>query len=280
MSHRFIACFSKAGFHRVAYREYGDPANPRVVICVHGLTRNGMDFEPLARALSERFRIICPDVVGRGASDWLDDKSAYGYPQYIADMTALIARSGAKEVDWIGTSMGGFMGMLMAGHASSPIARLVMNDIGPFIPEAALIRIANYAGGDPRFPDRAALDAYMREVYAPFGPFTASQWQAMVDSTVRETAQGDIALAYDPGIVEPLRAGPIADVDAWPLWDALSQPVLLIRGADSDVLTADTARQMCERGPRARMLEIAGVGHAPSLMSADQIDAVCEFLLA
>jgi pimeloyl-ACP methyl ester carboxylesterase len=230
---------SPAGFHRVVYREWGEPDNPRVVVCVHGLTRNGSDFDTLARALAPCCRVLCPDVVGRGRSDWLADPAHYGYPQYLADMTALIARSGAETVEWVGTSMGGLMGMLAAAQPRTPVTRLVVNDVGPFLPKEALARIAGYAGDDPRFADREALDAYLREIYAPFGPFTGAQWRALVDSTVRETPQGDVALAYDPDIVAPLRAAAGEDVDMWPVWERIACPTLLIRGERSDVLGGD-----------------------------------------
>ncbi len=271
---------SQSGFHTVAYTEWGDPGNPRVLICVHGLTRNGRDFDTLAVAMADRYRVLCPDVVGRGRSGWLADPSRYGYPQYLADVTALVARSGADTVDWVGTSMGGLIGMMLAAQPGTPVARLVMNDVGPFIPKAALERIAEYAGNDPRFPDRDALDAYLREIYAPFGPFTDGQWRGLVDSTVRVTPEGDIALAYDPGIAAPLRSEPPKDVDLWAVWDAVACPVLLLRGESSDVLRREDAEAMTRRGPRARLHELPGLGHAPSLMSDDQIGLVREFLLS
>jgi pimeloyl-ACP methyl ester carboxylesterase len=275
----YVLCSSPAGFHRMAYRQWGSADNPRVLVCVHGLTRNGADFEPLAQALCRHYRVLSVDIVGRGASDWLADPSRYVYPQYLGDMTALIARSGAQQVDWVGTSMGGFLGMMMAAMRGSPIRRLVMNDVGPFIPRAALERIAGYVGNDPRFADRDELERTMREIYAPFGPFTDAQWQAMVDSSLRETPEGNLGFAYDPRIAVPLTAQPAADVDAWTLWDRVSAPVLLLRGERSDLLLEETAREMCERGPGARLHEVPGVGHAPSLMSGAQIDAVREFLL-
>jgi pimeloyl-ACP methyl ester carboxylesterase len=269
---------SPAGFHEIAYSEWGEPDNPRVVVCVHGLTRNGRDFDTLARALAESYRVLCPDVVGRGRSDWLKDPAHYGYPQYLADMNALIARSAVASVDWVGTSMGGLIGMLLAAHSATPVRRLVLNDVGPFLPRSALERIVGYAGDDPRFPDRSALDAYLREIYAPFGPFTEAQWGDLVDSTVRRTPAGDIALAYDPDIVVPMRAAPIEDVDLWKVWDAISCPSLLIRGQRSDVLLAQTADEMTRRGPKARLHEVEGIGHAPSLMSEDQIGLIVDWL--
>ena len=278
MKTRHVSCLSPAGFHRMAYSEWGEPDNPRVVICVHGLTRNGRDFDTLAAALAKDYRVLCPDVVGRGRSGWLHDPAHYGYVQYQADLAALVARSGADTVDWVGTSMGGLIGMLLAAQPGTPVARLVMNDVGPFLPREALRRIVAYVGNDPRFPDRAALDAYLREIYAPFGPFTPEQWEGLVSSTVRETAEGDIALAYDPGIAVPLRAAPDEDVDLWPVWDRVAAPVLLIRGALSDVLPPECAEAMTRRGPRARLVELPGIGHAPSLMSADQVDLIAGWL--
>ena len=273
-----IKCLSPTGFHEMVYSEWGEADNPRVVVCVHGLTRNGTDFDTLAQALAGEYRVLCPDVVGRGRSGWLKDPKHYGYPQYLADMTALIARSGAETVDWVGTSMGGLIGMLLSAQTGTPVARLVLNDIGPFLPRAALERIVDYAGDDPRFPDRDALDAYLREIYAPFGPFTDEQWQRLVDSTARRTEQGDIALAYDPDIVVPMRAAPIKDVDLWKVWDAITAPTLLIRGELSDVLPEDVAGDMTRRGPGATLHQFAGIGHAPSLMSPEQVGVIVDFL--
>lgn len=279
MKHQHLQGLSPAGFHRIAYTEWGEADNPRVLICVHGLTRNARDFDALAAAMSDRYRVLCPDVVGRGHSEWLRDPAHYGYPQYLADMSALIARSGARQVDWVGTSMGGLIGMLLAAQPGTPVTRLVMNDVGPFIPKEALARIVAYVGNDPRFPDRAALDAYLRRIYAPFGPFTDAQWQGLVDSTVRESPDGDIALAYDPRIAEPLRTTVDRDVDLWPLWDRITCPVLLVRGEISDVLQRVDAEAMTRRGPKAVLHECPGIGHAPSLMSPDQIMLVRDFLL-
>lgn len=274
------------GFHRVAYTEWGDAGNDRLVICVHGLSRNRRDFDTLAGVLARDFRVLCPDIVGRGSSDWLQDKTQYTYPVYLADMAALIARSGASEVYWVGTSMGGLIGMLLAAMPGSPIVRLALNDVGPFIPKAALERIASYVGNDPRFADVSALDAYLRKVYAPFGPYTEQQWAELVCCTVRHTPQGDIGLNYDPGISAPLKAGPLSDVDLWTTWDAIDCPVLLMRGETSDLLLADTAAEMRQRGPAiangagVSYYECEGVGHAPSLVSDEQVRVIQDWLLA
>jgi pimeloyl-ACP methyl ester carboxylesterase len=266
------------GFHRVAYTEWGDPGNDRVVVCVHGLTRNGRDFDWLARGLSDGYRVVCPDIVGRGASEWLEQKESYGYPQYLSDMAALLAHLHAESVHWVGTSMGGLIGMLLAAKPSTPIAKLVMNDIGPVVPKAALERIVSYVGDDPRFATMEELDAYLGEIYAPFGPFTEAQWQGLVESTARALPGGEIGLAYDPGIAVPMKAMPLEDVELWSVWESVSCPVLLIRGGQSDVLLAETAEQMTARGPRAELVEYPDIGHAPSLMSDELIDRVAGWL--
>lgn len=278
MRHGSYLSLNSKGFHRVAFTEWGESDNPRVLICVHGLTRNGRDFDALAEALAGDFRVVCPDVVGRGASDWLAEKSDYGYPQYLSDMTALLAHLKTESVHWVGTSMGGLIGMLLAALPGSPIKRMVMNDVGPLIPRAALERIASYVGDDPHFSSVQELDSYLREIYAPFGPFTDGQWQGLVRSSVRELDNAKIGLAYDPGIAMPFRAMPKQDVDLWSAWSNVECPVLVIRGEQSDLLLADIAEQMTKSGPRAELAVLAGMGHAPTLMSEDQIALVSDWL--
>ena len=280
MRHGSYLSLNSKGFHRVAYTQWGDNDNPRVLVCVHGLTRNGRDFDTLAAALAGDYRVICPDVVGRGASDWLTDKSDYGYPQYLSDMAALVAHLNADSVHWVGTSMGGLIGMLLAALPGSPVTRMVMNDVGPLIPKAALERIAAYVGDDPHFSDLQELDEYLREIYAPFGPFTDEQWHGLVRSSARALDNAKIGLAYDPGIAEPLKAMPAQDVDLWSTWSKVLCPVLVIRGEQSDLLLADTAEQMTTSGPGAELAVLAGMGHAPTLMSEDQIALVSDWLSA
>lgn len=280
MRHGSYLSLNSNGFHRVAYTQWGDSDNPRVLVCVHGLTRNGRDFDTLAAALAGDYRVVCPDVVGRGASDWLTDKSDYGYPQYLSDMAALVAHLNADSVHWVGTSMGGLIGMLLAALPGSPVTRMVMNDVGPLIPRAALERIAGYVGDDPHFSDLQELDEYLREIYAPFGPFTDEQWQGLVRSSARALDNAKIGLAYDPGIAEPLKAMPKEDVDLWSTWSKVPCPVLVIRGEQSDLLLADTAEQMTTSGPGAELAVLAGMGHAPTLMSEDQIALVSDWLSA
>ncbi len=246
---------------------------------MHGLTRNGRDFDALANALSDRFRVLCPDVVGRGKSSWLTKHEDYAYPQYCADMAALVARSGAHSIDWIGTSMGGIIGMLMASQDGSPIRRLVINDVGPFIPKSALERIGNYVGKDLSFVSIEEAETYLRFVSAGFGPLTDQQWRHLVEHSVTHDEEGKVRLIYDPSIAHAF-SGSIEDVDLWAVWERVTCPTLVIRGGESDLLMADTAKQMSRRGPQARILEFPGVGHAPMLMSRDQIDPIRKFLLA
>jgi len=266
-----------SGFHRLAYAEWGGAAAARTLICVHGLTRNGRDFDRLAAALSERHRVICPDIAGRGRSDWLPAKE-YNYPQYLADMAVLVARLGSGDVDWLGTSMGGLMGMQLAAAANSPVRRLILNDIGPFIPKAALARIGDYVGKDPHFASLDELEAYLRKIHAPFGPLGDQDWRHLALQGYRRRENGGFGLAYDPGIAEGYLANVKDDVDLWALWDKIACPVLVLRGAVSDVLTADTAKKMQARGPKAKVFEFAGTGHAPALVSEDQIAAIRDWL--
>lgn len=276
---RTVQCLGPHGLHRMAYTEWGDRDNPRVLICAHGLTRNGRDFDDLARALADRYRVICPDVVGRGRSDWLGVKTDYGFPLYVADMITLIARLDVGSVHWFGTSMGGLIGMLIASQPHSPISRLVLNDVGPVVTAASLRRIGQYVGNAPRFPTMAAAETYIREVSAPFGPLTDAQWRHLTQYTVRPV-DGGFAMVYDPGIGEVFRNNPIVmDVDLWETYDRIRCPTLALRGADSDLLEHETLVAMSTRGPKAGIVEFSGVGHAPMLMDEGQIAVVREFLL-
>ena len=252
-------------------------------MCVHGLTRNGRDFDDLARALADEYRVVCPDVVGRGCSDWLDVKADYGFPVYVNDMVTLIARLNVNEVHWVGTSMGGIIGMVLASQPRTPITRLVLNDVGPVITSASLQRIAQYVGRAPEFPDLAAAEAWIREVGASFGALTDEQWRHLTVYSVRplEGEEGGFAMVYDPGLGDVFRAAPILeDIDLWPVYEAIRCPTLALRGADSDLLEAGTLSAMAARGPCARTVEFTGVGHAPMLMDPAQIAVVRDFLVA
>ncbi|HZN85369.1 MAG TPA: alpha/beta hydrolase [Burkholderiales bacterium] len=277
---RYVQCASPRGLHRIAYRESGDPQAPALV-CVHGLTRCARDFDALAAAMSDRYRVICPDVAGRGDSDWLADPMLYQLPQYVADLVTLVARLDVERVHWVGTSMGGLIGMALAAQKNSPVSKLVMNDAGPVIAKASLQRIGSYVGLAPAFATIEAAEQYVRTVHAPFGPHSDTQWRFLTEAVVRRNADGSYRLHYDPKIGEPFRQNmPAGDLESWPLWDAIRCPALVLRGAQSDLLSKATAQEMTQRGPKAKVVEFAGVGHAPTLMHADQIAAVREFLLS
>ncbi len=264
--------------YRMSYTVFGRENAARTIICVHGLTRNGRDFDMLATALASDARVVCPDVVGRGQSEWLDDPEAYAVPTYAGHMLQLIQHLGAGKVDWIGTSMGGLIGMGIASMETSPIERLVLNDVGPFLPKEALTRIGAYLGLDLSFDSLAQLETHLRQIYAPFGPLTDEQWAHLARFSARTRDDGKIVLGYDPKIAVPFRGAEVDDVDLWPVWDDISCPTLLIRGAASDLLLKDTALEMTGRGPKADLAEIEGVGHAPALMAQDQIEQVKAWL--
>jgi pimeloyl-ACP methyl ester carboxylesterase len=281
-----VRCLSPAGLHSMAYTEWGEPANPNVLVCVHGLTRVGRDFDRLARALADRYRVVCPDVVGRGRSEWLRDPQHYHVAQYTNDMVTLIARLGVESVHWVGTSMGGLIGIMLAGQPGSPITKLVINDVGPTLDAAALARIGEYLGKPVRFASVEQAIDYIAAISAPFGLRTRDEWREITETVVRPVRdeQGDgWVLHYDPRIAVPFRAvtpesAAAAEAAMWKLYDAIASPTLLIRGERSDLLTRETARAMTLRGPRAKLVEIAGVGHAPMFMHDDQIAVVREFL--
>ena len=277
---RSVQCASPKGLHRIAYREWGDPRNRNVVVCVHGLTRSSRDFDDLAAALRGQFRVVCPDVAGRGDSDRLPDAMLYGWTQYIADMVTLVARLDVETVSWVGTSMGGFIGMALAAQAGSPIARLVLNDAGPVVSRASLERIGAYVGQPVVFPSLEKAEEYVRAISVPFGPHSDAQWRFLAETWVRKGEDGTWRPHYDPRIAEPFKAAmPEKDLTFWEVYDAVRCPTLVLRGAESDILHRDTALEMGRRGPQAQIAEIDGVGHAPTLMHADQIAIVRDFLL-
>jgi pimeloyl-ACP methyl ester carboxylesterase len=274
MRERHLPCLGPHGFFRVAYTEWDGPPGAPTVVCVHGLTRNGRDFDTLAQALSATHRVICPDMPGRGRSDWLSHPADYGYPVYMSVAAALVARLNVETVDWVGTSMGGLIGMLLAAQPGVPIGRFVINDVGPLVAKPALERIASYVGQDPRFGSVPELEAYLRRVHAPFGPLSDAEWQHLARHSARPGDDGAVRLAYDPRIADAFK-GEFNDVDLWAYWDQIKVPMLVIRGAESDLLRANTAARM---GERARIVEFPGIGHAPALMAADQIGIITEFL--
>ena len=267
------------GFHRVAYTEWGDARNPNVLICVHGLTRNGRDFDVLAEAMQDRYRVICPDVVGRGESQWLSHAADYSYPQYLADMNALIARLNVPSVHWVGTSMGGLIGMMLAGQPNTPIQRLVMNDVGPFIPKASLERLGQYVGRAPTMESLNDVEQYLRVVMAPFGKLADAQWSQMAQHSAKQSANGKFVLHYDPAIADVFKGAAMQDVNLWMFWQGVVCPVLVIRGAESDLLPAETVTQMKAGRSYVTSIEIANTGHAPALMDDAQVSAVRNFLI-
>jgi pimeloyl-ACP methyl ester carboxylesterase len=264
----------QGGRYALGYADWGERGAGRTIVCVHGLTRNGRDFDHLAAVLAQEARVLCPDVVGRGRSDPLGQAADYAIPTYVVHMLQFIRQQGLEEVDWIGTSMGGLIGMGVAASEDSPVRRLVLNDIGPFLPKAALERINTYLGRDLRFADLRELETHLREVHAGFGPLTDEQWRHLAAHSACSYPDGRLGLAYDQRLGDPMRHGPIEDVDLWPVWDRIRCPVLLIRGQKSDLLTPETAAEMTRRGPCAELVEIEGVGHAPALMAEEQIEIV------
>lgn len=287
------------GPRRLAFWDW--PAQPgadarRVAICVHGLSRQGRDFDVLAQALTPRTRVLAVDVAGRGHSDWLADPNGYQVPMYAADLAQLISwvRAGTPDavIDWVGTSMGGLIGMAVAAQPALAPRRLVLNDVGPVIEWSSLVRIGSYVGRNPSFESEQAAVDYLASISVGFGPHTPEQWAALSRPMLRER-DGRWWLHYDPAIATPFKALSDAVDEAaarqavsageaalWGLYDAIRSPTLLLRGADSDLLTHETARQMSLRGPKARCVEFSGVGHAPTLVSDEQVAVVRDFLWA
>ena len=290
----FVECPDASGKHRMAYWQWGDAGAPHVVLCVHGLSRQGRDFDVLARVLCERaqapIRVVCPDVAGRGRSDWLKDPMGYQVPNYAADMLALLHALQPQTLDWVGTSMGGLIGMVVCGQPGLPlpvpVRRLVLNDVGPAIQWAVIERIKTYLGQTGRFSSVPEAAAAMLAISAGFGPHTPEQWLALSKPMVRPIEGGDAAftLHYDPAIAVPVRAttqeaSAQGEAMLWQLYDNIQARTLLLRGADSDMLAPATAVAMSRRGPRASVVEFVGVGHAPTLVADDQVDCVAGFLL-
>jgi pimeloyl-ACP methyl ester carboxylesterase len=291
----FVFCPDASGTHRMAYWQWGDEQAEHTVVCVHGLTRQGRDFDVLARALVARsprpIRVVCPDVAGRGESDWLSDAQAYAIPTYAADMLALLAQLKPQTLDWVGTSMGGLIGMVVCAHAQTvgaSVRRLVLNDVGPVLEWRSLQRIGTYLGQHMHYASlQEAADA-LRQIALSFGPHTPAQWLELSRHMVKPDADakldGAVRLHYDPALALPFQsiteeASLQGEAALWGIYDAITAQTLLLRGADSDLLSPQTALQMTQRGPHARLVEFAGVGHAPTLVAEDQTDVVASFLL-
>ncbi|MGH6609608.1 MAG: alpha/beta fold hydrolase [Burkholderiaceae bacterium] len=281
---RSVQCTSPSGLHSMAYTEWGAHDNPRAVLCVHGLTRLGRDFDRLARALAPEMRVVCPDVVGRGRSDQLRDPMHYGIPQYVGDMVTLIARLDVDQVDWVGTSMGELIGIGLAGQANSPVRRLVLNDVGPRLDAAALLRIGEYVGVPMTFDEIDHAVDYIATIAKPFGLTRREDWRELVEPGLKR--DGDRwTLHYDTRIAAPFKMVTPEKTAAdeallWSLYDNVRCPTLVIRGETSDLLSRETLAEMQRRGPKPMTAEIKGVGHAPTLMLANEIRIVRDFLLS
>lgn len=281
-----VPCQNSTGLHRVAYWEWGDAANPRVLVCVHGLTRQGRDFDVLAAAMSDHYRVVCPDMAGRGESDRLPNPAEYVVPRYAADMVTVLARVNAETVHWVGTSMGGLIGMVVASLTPKPlVSKLVMNDVGPVLPPQAILRIGAYLGVPLRWDSVEQAADYLWSISKSFGPHSREQWLALASPMLRPADGGGWRLHYDPAIAIPFRTSTpelaaAFEASLWSAYDSLRCPTLLLRGADSDLLTLEHAQEMTQRGPRAQLHQFTGVGHAPTLIADDQVERVREFLLA
>lgn len=298
----YVMCTSAAGAHRMAYWEWGDPHNPKVLLCVHGLSRTGRDFDPVARAFAHEYRVVCPDIVGRGRSDWLLAPTLYAVPQYVADILTLIARLQPKQLDWIGTSMGGLVALGLVGllelsaavpvsnpngleaSLGLPLGKIVLNDIGPTIEAAGLARIATQVGQAVSFTDFDSAEAYIRQSCAEFGPHADEDWRELTRNVLVRNKQGRWVRHYDMKIAEGFTAqinGALAGAEAllWQSFQAIKSPVLIVRGEQSDLLSRATAERMLQLNDQAQLYEVAGVGHAPTLRDDRQLDVLRNFLM-
>jgi pimeloyl-ACP methyl ester carboxylesterase len=273
-----VTCQGTGGSHRIHVTEWGEADNPNILMCVHGLTRCGRDFDVLAQHLADRYRVLCPDIAGRGQSEWLNNKADYNYPQYVSDLVRVIAKTGQKSVHWVGTSMGGILGMLLAAQPNSPITRMVVNDMGAFIPKASLQRIGAYVGASPAFDSIDAAVQAVRSV-SPFGPLTDQQWRELTLPLMSQNASGKWCFRYDPAIGDAFKVDEVTDVDLSEYWDAIRCPVLVTRGEDSDLLLKSTFDQMCQK-PLVQGVTIPNTGHAPMFQDEASIATVRNFLLA
>lgn len=278
MQKKSFLSLSTSGFHKVSYVEWGSFNTARTIICSHGLTRNGRDFDFLAEYLSTDSRIVCPDLIGRGASDWATDAHLYNQAQYLIDMTALIARLDANSITWIGTSLGGMLGMYLASQENSPITSLILNDVGPVVPRAAIARIAKYAGNDPTFPNIDVAKQYMQRIFATGEKLSDEIWNNLTLHSVTQQSDGSYRLAYDPKISSSMLKFWFTGVHLWSIWDRIRCPVLTLWAEKSDILLPDTIDKMRRSGPKTEVVKIPNCGHAPSLMTKDQVEIISKWL--
>lgn len=287
----FVVCPDATGGHRMAYWQWGDASAAHTIVCAHGLTRQGRDFDVLARSLlaraSQPLRIVCPDVVGRGMSDWLTEPQAYAIPTYAGDMLALLAHLKPQTLDWVGTSMGGLIGMAVCAHAQSVgarVRRLVLNDVGPVLEWQSLQRIGAYLGRHMHFASLEQAADALWIFSSSFGPHSTQEWLELSRHMVKPDPAGGVRLHYDPAIAQAFQAvtqesASQGEAALWGLYDSIDAETLLVRGAESDLLSRPTAERMTQRGPQARLVEFAGVGHAPTFVDAGQVETVLAFLL-
>ncbi len=278
MEQRSFLALGPHGFHRLAYTSWGSESASRTIVCVHGLTRNSRDFDSLASALCAEYRVVCPDMPGRGLSDCFSHSEDYQYPVYLQACAALLAHLNTEAIDWIGTSMGGLIGMMLAAQPGTPIGRLILNDIGARIPGQTLTRIGAYIGHTGPFHTLADLEQRLRAVHAPFGNLTDEQWHHLATYSHWGDGAGGFRLAYDPAIAEAFSGAEMTDIDLRPVWSAVRCPVLLVRGEHSDLLPAAVAQEMMAAHPACDELTVAEAGHAPALMASDQILALQAWL--
>lgn len=275
MQQHFLQYHWDGQHYTVGYRAHGEASNPNVLLCVHGISRNARDFDTLGEALSDRYYVIALDMPGRGQSEWLEDKSQYGYPLYETVAGEVIAMTGAPQVDWIGTSMGGVIGMRVAAMENSPIRKLVLNDIGPFVPAEGRRQNGASFGLDNRFASEAEGVQWVRKNRTAFGPFTDAEWEKFGRDSLRKLSDTEWGLDYDPGLAQTRAMG---DYDAWQQWERITCPVLEVWGTESALLTADTVERMKTTGSKAEVLEVPGVGHCPGLTKDRHIGVIREFL--
>ncbi len=279
---------SPEGFHRVYYRTHGQYRPDAAFMCVHGLTRNSSDFDFLAQKLQSRHYVVCPDIVGRGRSDRLKNAENYSYRQYLSDVNTLIQKANTSSIDWLGTSMGGLLGLLLAAQPRTPIRRLILNDVGPVVPAAAIERLKAYAGVHFEFQNRNEAEAFLKVAYAPFGPMSPEAWQHFADNSLKATSHGTLTLNYDPMVAGAVEddsqdnTGVSTDLEGnvtfWPLWDKITCPVFVVHGKHSDILTSEILEEMKSRGPQFESYEIEETGHAPSLTSESQVLPILEWI--
>ena len=296
MKQDFILNSCEEGYYHVAYTEWGEfDSLESTVICVHGLTRNGRDFDALANYLSAHgHHVFCPDIIGRGDSSWLRDSNNYNFERYISDLNVLISRTEAKQVDWIGTSMGGIIGLMMAALPNTPIRRLILNDVGPQVPLHSLWEMAKYVGKEPEFTSKEQAKAHYKTIYAEFGNLTEHQWEEFTENSIHEQSPGLFISKYDPNIHEfkfkwnavkdffyhPHKAleGVFFDIDLWSYWQKLTCPVYAIRGSRSTLLLPEHLQKMQRSDSLLEVYEVADAGHAPALLEVEHHEKIHSWL--